>query len=57
MKQNITHNLGKSIFSIMYDDHFDILDEEFGMDKNATYMIDTGEFDVARAEFIAKTDL
>ena len=56
MKQrNITHNLGKSIFSIMYDDHFDILDEEFGMDKNATYMIDTGEFDVARAEFIQET--
>ena len=55
MKKNITHNLGKSIFSIMYDDHFDILDEEFGMDKNATYMIDTGEFDVTRAEFIKET--
>jgi len=54
--RNITHNLGKSIFSIMYDDPgYSHLEEEFGMEKNATYVIDTGEFDVARSEFIAKT--
>ena len=59
MKQrNITHNLGKNIFSIVYDNPMDKYLPpygEFGMDKNATYMIDTGEFDVARAEFTAKT--
>ena len=60
MKQrNITHNLGKSIFAIMYDEPASEPGwwdgEEWDMDKNATYMIDTGEFDVARAEFVAKT--
>lgn len=37
------------------DDFWADFGEEGEMEKNATYMIDTGEFDVVRAEFIAKT--
>jgi hypothetical protein len=67
-RKNAIHNLGKNIFSIVYD-HQDFdpepypdgdfgytYDEDEGwyMDHSVSHMIDTGDFDVARAEFIEK---